>query len=526
MTETSTPSTPSQTPERPTMVSATDSTPTFVKIGGNKIELRDQSEAAPEITTTLYKKEKRAYLSEKDRVDLFKSATHKHSTTFFDLISTSIDSADKLDDCYNVDMKISKTSQRHKMYDMHDVFNVMLVDGDGRSVLECYDLYTQFPTVTPEMVAASNQWYNTWPQEDTYRENLNLTAKFFENNCSPALFEKVSETYDSYKESEKGGPLFFIIMVNAIMSQTEEASLSLQSRLKRLDLKDFPGENVDKVVGLVRAVIRRLRIFNRVPEDLTRTLLRIFQTSSVPDFNQVFANMEQQRILSQITTTGTTANFDSDTICKVAGSVYRLMTDDSQWTGASTLGTDQSVFVARTCWNCGGSGHDIKTCRKPKNEKLIEVNKKKFQAAKKEGRLKQSNGNNNKPNNGNGRSRGPPAAPGTGKWRRPEPAENNRRVIDGKPMFWRNHIKRWVPDRDDAANVAGTSESTPSTPSTTSNPAPATTMPSAGTPMASVAMNVTPSANPSTSGTSPAKAIALHKFRSAFDCLVDTFDHA
>lgn len=255
-----------------------DDKSTYVEFGGTRIELRAQTDSAPEITTTLYKKEKRAFLSEKDRVDLFKSATFKHPTTFFDLISTSLDSADKLDDCYNVDMKINKTAQRHRMYDMHDVFTVMLVDDDGRSVLECFDLYTEYPTLTPEMVAASNKWYNTWPQEDTYRENLNLTYKFFENNCSPALFEKVSETYDSYSEAEKGGPLFFIIMVNAIMSQTEEASLSLQSRLKRIDLKDFPGENVDKVVGLLRAVIRRLRLFNRVPEDLIRTLLRIFQT--------------------------------------------------------------------------------------------------------------------------------------------------------------------------------------------------------------------------------------------------------
>lgn len=490
-----------------------DDKSTYVEFGGTRIELRAQTDSAPEITTTLYKKEKRAFLSEKDRVDLFKSATFKHPTTFFDLISTSLDSADKLDDCYNVDMKINKTAQRHRMYDMHDVFTVMLVDDDGRSVLECFDLYTEYPTLTPEMVAASNKWYNTWPQEDTYRENLNLTYKFFENNCSPALFEKVSETYDSYSEAEKGGPLFFIIMVNAIMSQTEEASLSLQSRLKRIDLKDFPGENVDKVVGLLRAVIRRLRLFNRVPEDLIRTLLRIFQTSSVQEFNNVFANMEQQRLLGQVTSLGTqTAALTVDNICKVAGSFYRLLTEESKWTGESTLGNDQSVFTARTCWNCGGPGHDIKTCPKPKNTKLIEVNKKKFHAAKKDNR--QSN------STPGGRPRGPPAAPGTGKWRRPEPAENNRRVIDGKQMFWKQTAKRWVPDRD-AANLARTSgTNAPSVPPVPS-PAPA---PAVSGPAASVAM-LAPATATST-GTSPARAVALHRFNSAYASLVETMNNS
>jgi hypothetical protein len=33
------------------------------------------------------------------------------------------------------------------------------------------------------------------------------------------------------------------------------------------------------------------------------------------------------------------------------------------------------------------------------------------------------------------------------KWRAPSADENNKRTIDGKPMFWNGRLRKWVPDR-------------------------------------------------------------------------------
>ena len=65
--------------------------------------------------------------------------------------------------------------------------------------------------------------------------------------------------------------------------------------------------------------------------------------------------------------------------------------------------------------------------------------------------------------------------PSEGKYKPPAAEENNRRVIDGKPMFWRELKKRWVPDRDakktTSANVAvpSSGSSTTSTNTTATN---------------------------------------------------------
>ena len=94
-------------------------------------------------------------------------------------------------------------------------------------------------------------------------------------------------------------PLYFILLMNQLLSQTEEAVLALQVCLKKLNLKNIPGENVDKAIRLARAAILRLETFNKTPEDLVRNLLKSFQTTSVASFNEVFRHMEKQRFLDQ-----------------------------------------------------------------------------------------------------------------------------------------------------------------------------------------------------------------------------------
>jgi hypothetical protein len=54
------------------------------------------------------------------------------------------------------------------MYDMHDIFTVVVTDSDGMTLkAEAYHLYVEYVNVTADMVAASNRWYSYWPAGDT-----------------------------------------------------------------------------------------------------------------------------------------------------------------------------------------------------------------------------------------------------------------------------------------------------------------------------------------------------------------------
>jgi Zinc knuckle len=450
--------------------SETGAEATTLTLNGIEIPLRETKETLFEEISTLYKKGDRKDLDKKDRLALIAAATEKKESTYFTPLALTIDDESKLDDCYNIGTKIEKVEARHRLYDMHDVFTVVVPEADGKTLkAQAYNLYAEYASVTADMVAASNKWYNSWPAGDTWQENLNWTHQFFELNVAQELAEKINEVYMGYPRESRGGPLYFVLLMNQLLSQTEEAVLALQSRLKKLDLKNIPGENVDKAISLARAAIIRLETFNKTPEDLVRSLLKTFQTTSVPSFNEIFKHMEKQRLLTQALG-GTVRKEDELTatgIFRVASSQYRLLWEEGSWTGVRTKG--EAIFNASgktgICWNCGQHGHILPDCKLPRDEKKIAANRDAQRKA-----VREAKGNKGTSKGSEKAPKPNDKAPGTGKWKAPTPEEHNRRVIDGKPMWYNRKIRRWVPD----TKTPGGNTATPSTPAPAASTAPTT----------------------------------------------------
>jgi hypothetical protein len=109
-----------------------------------------------------------------------------------------------------------------------------------------------------------------------FKQNLKLTHDFFQNNVSNNLSMKISETYKTFAVGEQGGPLFFVLMMNHLLSDTEEADISLNNCVvKKFDIKTVKGENIFRVVSLLRGAVKRLQHINKMPEDIVRTLLNV-----------------------------------------------------------------------------------------------------------------------------------------------------------------------------------------------------------------------------------------------------------
>ena len=451
-------------------------------LNGIDIELRDEQETHFGEVTTLYKKGDRADLDKKDRLALIAAATEKKEATYFTALALSLDDESKLDDCYNISTKVEKVQARHRLYDMHDVFTIVVPEADGKRLKEeAYNLYTEYATVTADMVAASNTWYNTWPKGPTWQENLNWSYQFFEYNVSQDVAEKVNEAYMLYPIQARGGPLFFILLMRQLLSQTEEAVLALQARLKKLNLKNIPGENVDKAISLARAAILRLETFNKTPEDLVRNLLKSFQTTSVTAFNEVFHHMEKQRFLDQALG-GDKAMLTPAGIFNVASAQYRLLWEEGEWTGVRTKG--ESIFnnqikgARGVCWNCGGADHQLPDCKKPRDQTQIDRMKEAYKKQKKDTK------------GGKEQAEATPKSKqdkqGPSKWRAPKPEENNRRTIDGKAMFWSGKQRRWIPDKGTKPAAATAVTTAPAPAPALTTPAPPT-VPPVPTPMSHTA---------------------------------------
>jgi hypothetical protein len=60
-------------------------------------------------------------------------------------------------------------------------------------------------------------------------------------------------------------------------------------RVEKYNIGNIQGEEVTKVTSQVASAINRLKQIGKLPPDMTTTLLTIMQTSSVDEFNKVFA---------------------------------------------------------------------------------------------------------------------------------------------------------------------------------------------------------------------------------------------
>ena len=156
---------------RTTSASETSEGATTLTLNGIEVPLRNDRETLFEEISTLYKKGDRKDLDKKDRLALIAAATDKKEATYFTPLALTIDDESKLDDCYNIGTKIEKVEARHRLYDMHDVFTVVMPEADGKTLkAKAYNLYAEYASVTADMVAESNKWYNSWPVGDTWQE--------------------------------------------------------------------------------------------------------------------------------------------------------------------------------------------------------------------------------------------------------------------------------------------------------------------------------------------------------------------
>jgi hypothetical protein len=119
----------------------------------------------------------------------------------------------------------------------------------------------------PGEVAWSNKWYRTWTAEIWFEQNLKLSFDFLENHCSEELWDRTMDKYIRYSEVEKGGFLFFVIMMCKLLPNTEEASDALTKRIIDFKISNLQGENVYKATSLLGGAVKRLAQINRVPQN-------------------------------------------------------------------------------------------------------------------------------------------------------------------------------------------------------------------------------------------------------------------
>jgi hypothetical protein len=389
------------------------------------------------------KKEDRSQLSADALIKLQKTVT-EGMTHKFSLMSHHSD--DQLVDCYNLALRIDTLKNRLKETDTiggFDIFETPVTQPTTTMPRELR-LIDKIDALSETLVRAAMKFKRYYGQ--TYDiQDLQWSQEMVKNSCDEDLATKVMERLRRIPDEEKGGALFYYIMIKLIQTDTEQAVRVLTEKLEKLSLKTLAGENVFTACSLIRGVIERLEIVGKVPHDVDTTVMRILQTSSVDKFNSTFSTLEQSRFLGVMVATTV------EQMLILAEKLYTSIISDEGWTGFGrvgkstfTMSDDRTVTIGNStfvigddgeikkalppradgpvCWKCGKAGHLAWQCPN-----------------------KQGGGGGGGGRGAGGGGRGTGRGDGKGSIKRipPKPGDSHERTVNGINMYWCGTCASW-----------------------------------------------------------------------------------
>jgi hypothetical protein len=274
-----------------------------------------------------------------------------------------------------------------------------------------------------------------------------------------------------------------------VASQTAR---TLYTQLKQYRIDKVPGENIKTVSTIVMSISRRIWFSKKkaFPDFFIKTVLKLYQTSSVSTFNDHFKSLqsdyEKERMSASVdsynTSASATTRFKDDLatiqwLTDGAKHYYEECCCDGIWFKTiKTKGGDQNASQALTttvtCFNRGNS-HHLSNCPVPLDESRISKNKAAYRKKKGEVKAKGVDNSNasapkaKKKNDSIKTSKHSKSSSGKSlDLFRPPSHNETKRVITtkthGEKVYtWNPSTARWDMDSPSAHTASGPSASTP-----------------------------------------------------------------
>ena len=198
--------------------------------------------------------------------------------------------------------------KRHAIrYDMHELMTKFpmledtLHDHDRFSKGETINLIENWDRIgdgndkriTVTEIADTVAWIKEYASAGSlsYLEDMEWTHEHILNSLDDELSEIVGTILDQdYSPGQRGGPLTFAIAMDQCINLSEEAIDSLKKSIESFDVKNVKGEDIGLVCRHFKYALKRLFHNGAITPTLTKNLFKVFQTTSVPEFNDFVAH--------------------------------------------------------------------------------------------------------------------------------------------------------------------------------------------------------------------------------------------
>ena len=395
---------------------------------------------------------------------------------------TSMKSVARLLQSRSIMDTISGTKTILEKYDMGQPFTVVIPKdptlvrheltllNDG-SAPKTINLLKEFWTVSAEDVALSCAWWNTHghftdsenaPQ--TFGRDMNWSYLHFKNHTEEVLYNEIDKQFQTYERRQRGGPLFFKLLIDVLLVSNEQSLSSLETTITKyniaVDAKDDLPEAV-KIINAVSVTIQAMRGDGKkspLPDKYVVDIIKVLKTTSVDAFNNKMAEFHSNLDLLRLMDDKNTIN-TPEMLTKTfafANKVHKELFNDGVWQecvlqkAKSTFAADNTdhaalIFWKNRCWNCKKVGCNKNRCPTAIDETRCEQNRLDWK--------KENSGGRSTPAGNGRRSSGGSTKPFA--WRPPESDENNKRVIYGRPHTW-NGKASWIEDETPSSGLTDT----------------------------------------------------------------------
>ena len=366
-----------------------------------------------------WNKELRPTLSVEDKIAFEQKAggyvLGKHNK--LQVFSREINDKNILKHVLNLHQQLKQLRRHAEAYDINDVFEIV-IPLYGTAIGPAIDnticnLFEHYPKLELQMTANSIRHVMSYSNPCTV-ENMTCAYQLVKNNTEEHLFQKALEEYEKFPPECQGGPLILHIVVKKIQNTSDQWIDCLTRKVETIKITDYKGEDVDHVVSLMRAienvfVSASTEYDRKLPNDWPKKLLKIFQTSSVEDFNDIFSDLMKKAQQKADMFGGTPKYPEPEHVLRLASQTYDRMKSDDSWDVSKYARRRANAGIVRQlevdyhgdkgdgpptppparglltappqvpaqnpgidCWNCNEPGHTVNDCPKPLNQAKID----------------------------------------------------------------------------------------------------------------------------------------------------------
>ena len=330
-----------------------------------------------------------------------------------------------------------------------------------------FSVFKDYAIITWEQMILSLTWYALWAGDSWVRESMELLKMLLRNNVDADLWNRCNEECLTAPPECQTGPLMLYLILRRLQNCSESTLELLLLKVRNYKIKDRQGEDIDYVVRMVNTAVALLKHSsnedrNYIAHDFSRDLLRVFQTTSVPGFNQVFAEIERSKQVEADSSGSPVVPWpDLNSITQLALKTYHRMSATGVWAKGSrppAFNATNSQWKPGSCFNCGDPDHISRDCTLPTNQPLFDANLKAYKEWKKtQGKTHGHSGRGSGRGGGGGRGNGSGSGRGTHGGRGGGRGKPFRKFAsDGKPLKLNEHglyvldQARWNKQQKDA----------------------------------------------------------------------------